>query len=125
MKYLLLTFLVSLPVLASESCRVGIPHTLPVRSIQALQMKGYQVIPLAQVQEDDYYLSYQRDQRVGWISGFFCTTQFAEVTLMQKGVYDVPVETVSFSSCNDRSVIYNMNKKEAKAFRGFPDCVRK
>lgn len=80
------------------------------------------MIPLNSVQDDDYYLSYERDQRVGWISGLFCTIQYAEVTLKLKGAYDVAVKTVSFSSCNDRSVIYNMNKKEAKAFKKFPNC---
>ena len=122
MKYLILTLLVSLPTFASQSCNLGVPETLPLESMQSLQMKGYRLIPLSSVQDDDYYLSYHRDQRVGWISGFFCTTQYAEVTLKRKGVYDVPVETVSFSSCNDRSVIYNMNKKEAKAFKKFPRC---
>ena len=122
MKYLILTLFISLPLFATESCNVGVPQNLPIRSIQALQMKGYRVIPLESIEENDYYLSYHRDQRVGRISGFFCTTQYAEVTLRLKAAHDVAVKTVSFSSCNDSSVIYNMNKKEAQAFKKFPDC---
>ena len=80
------------------------------------------MIPLSSVQEDDYYLSYHRDQQVGWISGFFCTNQYVEIRMMKKGIFDVEVDMVSFSSCNDRSVIHNMIKKEARAFKNFPVC---
>ena len=120
---LALTVITFVSTTASASCNLGVKENISEEAAKVLSDKGYNLVPLEQVKLGDKALKISYGSEKTGISALFCTTQYKDIAIVEKGEFDKLVHGERISSCrNTSAMISNEAKKTITALESMPSC---